>query len=100
PRTETQTLSLHDALPIFGSVCSDERGLHIRSRQFQDVEQSRPTPFCISDRASSPLYACKPRSKESPSIAGTFQNGWHCVLRQLADRKSTRLNSSHVAISY
>src|SRR6266702_7571874 len=54
--TEIYTLSLHDALPIFGR---DERRLVLRE-----------------DRLVQPLR------------------------RERRDRKSTRLNSSHVAISY
>src|SRR6266496_6181020 len=58
--TEIYTLSLHDALPIFGTLAA-EKGLRL-------------------------------------FVAPNFSTGAVLLLR--LDRKSTRLNSSHVEISY
>src|SRR3712207_7776542 len=68
--TEIYTLSLHDALPIW------------RLRQKQ----------------GSTLQASSPRLQAGSLRAAWFQpNG---TPREKADRKSTRLNSSHANISY
>src|SRR6266540_6813442 len=58
--TEIYTLSLHDALPIFG-------------------------PAGVGEEAAAPQ---RPRTK------------LHAPLEPAEDRKSTRLNSSHITISY
>src|SRR5439155_24097851 len=67
PPTEIYTLSLHDALPIFGA----DRREDLRGR-------ARPS---------------RRRALHDPRLrlSGARRDG---------DRKSTRLNSSHVAISY
>src|SRR5256885_4551910 len=70
--TEIYTLSLHDALPIYLHDC--EIGERIGADQ-----------FCRED----PLVA-----HGDANIHGTFD---HVVE---GDRKSTRLNSSHLVISY
>src|SRR5439155_24861093 len=71
--TEIYTLSLHDALPIWSKW--------------------RPIPF-----------SALPSSSSSTSAAFFFPIGIRttssCSLNRATDRKSTRLNSSHVAISY
>src|SRR5262245_62875644 len=78
PPTDIYTLSLHDALPI----CDRARALQIRSaRQLQELPQ-RPA-----------------------LLAGALllrRGSDHQRRRALAkaDRKSTRLNSSHLGISY
>src|SRR5438132_5471335 len=71
--TEIYTLSLHDALPIFGS---------------------RRAPVCAAkfDRADArivPQTRKQPRGDNGATQGGTAR-----------DRKSTRLNSSHTVISY
>src|SRR5207253_11156539 len=71
PPTEIYTLSLHDALPISPEVPEAWR---------KDSER------CIAPR--SPGY------RENTSRASNRGRS------QCSDRKSTRLNSSHVAISY
>src|SRR5258705_6158922 len=73
--TEIYTLSLHDALPI-----SDLSPMRPRA-----VAASRCT--CGSDDRSS----C--RSADAASTS-------RCNPAECADRKSTRLNSSHLGISY
>src|SRR5436309_7053773 len=70
--TEIYTLSLHDALPILAARCSREPGT--------GAPNSGSTP---GEPAGLPRR-----------IHGI---GW---MRRAQDRKSTRLNSSHVKISY
>src|SRR5690606_41985507 len=77
-----RTLSLHDALPIL-----DQNSLLIHRK---------PTPEDISDAVH---LNHRHRSDKSPMKIG------HSSLtdnrnRPVQDRKSTRLNSSHVKISY
>src|SRR2546426_4404978 len=75
--TEIYTLSLHDALPISSSA----RALRTRTRAG------------IPHKAWSPR--APPRRADHP---GPFAR--HSRLRERGDRKSTRLNSSHLVISY
>src|SRR3712207_9091529 len=70
--TEIYTLSLHDALPIYGA---------------------RTSRFC--DRASTRAASTKARSIGDGSVRVQSDN-WKIG----GDRKSTRLNSSHANISY
>src|SRR5439155_7262426 len=74
PPTEIYTLSLHDALPISSAV-------RHRRRPRRLDHDDRP-----GTRAARGRWACRVRGRR-PRTA-------------VADRKSTRLNSSHVAISY
>src|SRR5256885_11268309 len=82
--TEIYTLSLHDALPI--------------SRP-----RSSPSPACAP--APSPWRARRARPDRSSSPSPRRRGSsllFHSLLYQLTDqdRKSTRLNSSHLVISY
>src|SRR5690606_40979271 len=77
------TLSLHDALPIWESGC--------RSRRRDRVHGSILQPPAAGH---SPL----PADRRPACPAGSA--AWLQPRRCRADRKSTRLNSSHVKISY
>src|SRR5439155_10315727 len=87
--TELSTLSLHDALPILGSV----------------VTGTLPSSLALSPDLST-LYVASAGSNTINTInLSTRQRGndYNVGSRPDAiavDRKSTRLNSSHVAISY
>src|SRR3989442_11454175 len=72
--TEIYTLSLHDALPISFAEHGQDQGRHRRHRL---------------RRGSASGLAAAIREREA-------QSG----IRRRPDRKSTRLNSSHVRISY
>src|SRR5205085_10928993 len=76
--TEIYTLSLHDALPIFGE---QPLGLHDQLRSFvnRTAEVGTPSPLVTSDTSA-------PSTCEVSLVT--------------RDRKSTRLNSSHSQISY
>src|SRR5207253_10247063 len=86
PTTEIYTLSLHDALPILtgsGFISSGTLAGGISARSSLPVYSRRhgerrvPSPF-------------QPLARVPRKFDGTRRS----------DRKSTRLNSSHVAISY
>src|SRR5438477_5710151 len=73
PPTEIYTLSLHDALPIF-----------FISAAMRFLSQT-----------GGPLLSDSDSSSSNASIAAAM-----CLQRTPTDRKSTRLNSSHMSISY
>src|SRR5437870_10861228 len=82
--TDTNTLSLHDALPISSAAPapagrSPERAARPQPR--------RAPPRALRGRPPSPAA---PARRRAPADAAP----------PARDRKSTRLNSSHVAISY
>src|SRR5690606_40447237 len=81
--TEVYTLSLHDALPI-------SRGLLRRL----------PNPAVLGCMPDGERITAFPRAARSigSKAAGTRES--LCGSHRLRDRKSTRLNSSHVKISY
>src|SRR5256885_17242685 len=70
--TEIYTLSLHDALPISASAIGPSGATW---RTTDSMSWASPTPA-----------SCSPALAPTP--------------RKLKDRKSTRLNSSHLVISY
>src|SRR5699024_12756022 len=82
PPPETYTLSLHDALPI-SSRCPD------RSRS---ASRRAPSPSSAGPASSSRYCPCA--SFLVPEVHHRHQTV------PFQDRKSTRLNSSHVSISY
>src|SRR5690606_42153175 len=97
--TVTSTLSLHDALPIFGGPGlhahrdegrrGDEHDLRPEGGEEVDVRARHPRVEHVAD--------------DDDAQAGEVASaGVPAVGREVAaeDRKSTRLNSSHVKISY
>src|SRR5439155_18277660 len=88
--TETYTLSLHDALPISaapqdGFVCADESCFGgIRRPHGHDFLHERPDLLF----------------RRAPALAGATVLRHAGTVAPARDRKSTRLNSSHVASSY
>src|SRR5690606_42071421 len=78
--TSIYTLSLHDALPIFTALTIDTEK---RLKWFIAV-----FVFCQIFRVLEPLYL------------NITQGYWGSATHLQGDRKSTRLNSSHVKISY
>src|SRR5205807_10228507 len=77
PPTDLYTLSLHDALPIYG--------LEIPVRRLRHLERA------LQERE---LQSFAPAGVEKPALAGDAPP------HLCEDRKSTRLNSSHLVISY
>src|SRR5207253_7620568 len=92
PTTEIYTLSLHDALPI--SVLGQSKaGTSVG--QFLLIEPS--ARIAAMGNAGATMYGEVQASYYNPAAIGLFaSNG----VQFTQDRKSTRLNSSHVAISY
>src|SRR5207302_3692737 len=95
--TDTSTLSLHDALPI----CSRAGPADRRQPEPGGGEAERhgsalrrPSLVCNGEHATGGTSGCGggERAAASAVIAK--------VLTREGDRKSTRLNSSHVKISY
>src|SRR5207253_6191794 len=85
--TETSTLSLHDALPIYG-LC-----LGVCPKDSEPADNFlRLCKGAIGHRHL-PARVAHPRAKCAGQAAFGRQ-------QPAGDRKSTRLNSSHVAISY
>src|SRR5690606_42150587 len=96
--TPTYTLSLHDALPISGRYdASGLKGGRVsRSRSLQLPRHPR--------ERGDPLAGGVHARDQIPAFAGMTKRVWPfsrpCQHRREKDRKSTRLNSSHVKISY
>src|SRR5439155_13167332 len=98
PSTALYTLSLHDALPIclqglppgttIMTVCR-----HPKKARFRGLFRAPGGGDNVLGRRSS-----VPECLTSQPSAQRFLMALHLVYAQ--DRKSTRLNSSHVAISY
>src|SRR5205814_2806018 len=80
PPSEIHTLSLHDALPIYDAF-SERRFALLRSGDGR-------APFLGGHFAN--------RACEEPHVT----LGVLCRIASFSDRKSTRLNSSHLGISY
>src|SRR3989442_7503806 len=74
--TEIYTLSLHDALPIL------------------------PPPSFRSKTPSRPSIPRSPNRREKNRTGSSFWRAIETFASIPSDRKSTRLNSSHVRISY
>src|SRR5207253_10539783 len=97
PSPVTYTLSLHDALPIFSSY-------YLRASCASFTQPLYPGYSCFVacyDGFNETYYLLKDecRSCAAAIVARALRApGW--LFDILADRKSTRLNSSHVAISY
>src|SRR5690606_41176479 len=80
--TVVSSLSLHDALPISRAW--------LRPGAFQHA------CHCLPAGLAAVHGACRPACRRAAGdAAGTYE-----ALRKATDRKSTRLNSSHVKISY
>src|SRR5690606_41647058 len=94
--TSTTTHSLHDALPIYP-----------RNRRPKDRTRTRPDKPCkhqVPKLKCSTRRTSEPRSRFLSRTRKSYRRQdpkeWSAKLRLHGDRKSTRLNSSHVKISY
>src|SRR5205814_3517537 len=95
PLTVSYTLSLHDALPISGEILLEDflkpLGLsQYRLAQGLSVPPRRINEIVLGKRAISADTALR-----LARFFGTSERFWLNL-----DRKSTRLNSSHLGISY
>src|SRR5439155_24948078 len=100
PPPDIYTLSLHDALPILQRG-RDVSGTHLGQHRHQRfgallrLDECEPVDLAPCDLEQLAATARQPATTRGPHC----QAGDHPILGP-ADRKSTRLNSSHVAISY
>src|SRR5207253_3840328 len=99
PPTHTSTLSLPDALPIFWTV----DGLAPASLAFARHPALRSSDFPLTPQGQRPSFfppPCRSRCHEGNANEALRDHLSKYSPRLATDRKSTRLNSSHVAISY
>src|SRR5690606_41266829 len=83
--SEIYTLSLHDALPIFSSILLHNLYVRKALQPTNKLRQMRTKPVGSTEELHGP-------GTRALQIRGIFKYS--------IDRKSTRLNSSHVKISY
>src|SRR5437773_8209956 len=92
----THTLSLHDALPIYDLVRRVVESIlpSLTVQEHQSLQKDRP--------ASPTVYQIYLQANEFgrqwENLSTAIEMYERCV--SLEDRKSTRLNSSHITISY
>src|SRR5207253_10939084 len=91
--TEIYTLSLHDALPICANAIAEEasKTASIATAQAQKIDRLVTDLTRRVDETSLVIQE---------AVIRPAREGLALVAAVKADRKSTRLNSSHVAISY
>src|SRR5690606_40215058 len=90
-------LSLHDALPIFGTrIVWDLQMVNKRRSSPETAGSSGPVPPTGGGPAPARWVGPEPRTIPQSGPGGSGTRG----RRTRRDRKSTRLNSSHVKISY
>src|SRR5699024_12687488 len=97
PPTDPHPLSLHDALPIytgtFGKALGGASGGYVSGRgEIVAMLRQKGRPYLFSNSLAPAIVAATFTALEL--IEGSAE------LRETLDRKSTRLNSSHVSISY
>src|SRR5207253_11214685 len=95
--SDSYTLSLHDALPI----CILKDVAVVKPERLFDVDRAfafdAKIPVARDGEAIFERF-CQPAVHAFDEfLLGTLS---HCLIVRGKDRKSTRLNSSHVAISY
>src|SRR5690606_39807253 len=88
--TELYTLSLHDALPIFINA-DQQHSLDVALAQLPVLQRML---------AAMPLAIFNPELSQDLIWHPDTENEAEAILLNWGDRKSTRLNSSHVKISY
>src|SRR5699024_12569719 len=95
-RPGLHTLSLHDALPIWGEVVDLTAGVAQPGDPYERVAQAQPRPLGQReqvDAVGEDVLAHRPRDDVVPGLPRLPEPVG-------LDRKSTRLNSSHVSSSY
>src|SRR5204863_2463359 len=95
--TRSYTLSLHDALPISPSRSSAARPAR-PCRERVRIRGGRPMPSPPRERSHGLARSFRRTSAVRRAPVGGEQGQGEQEAQQ--DRKSTRLNSSHVEISY
>src|SRR5690606_41096100 len=100
PRSDTHTLSLHAALPIwalegFNDELAEE-SLQVAISAWRDERANGPLEFSHGNTTGGPLAA----EEMKAALELLVTTGDREYAERFLDRKSTRLNSSHVKISY
>src|SRR5690606_41802059 len=94
----SSSLSLHDALPISGAICHVRMVLALFLKVIQRTAALAENIFLPGVELGSEIFPLA-RIHERLIVSGPVFNHF-CNRRHQQDRKSTRLNSSHVKISY
>src|SRR5207302_10788987 len=89
------TLSLHDALPIWLAKLALDSTV-----QREIGEEIRSSAFAVSETLNQVANVAGSLAGVLVSILDNGEAGLAIAAAFLTDRKSTRLNSSHVKISY
>src|SRR5699024_12015494 len=89
---QMSSLSLHAALPIFSLLPSHDHDAFTRLRRNQHASKRSDKG---NSRVINPESLWRESRNKDPGQCGSDKDDEYC-----ADRKSTRLNSSHVSISY
>src|SRR5438552_14482085 len=92
PRTEDSTLSVPPAVLLPSAAATDAQTLHF----LQDRIKADPDDFIAQNKLAAWHLQ---RVRETGDLA-SLEIAMKAALASLADRKSTRLNSSHQIISY
>src|SRR5438067_7782678 len=92
---EIYTLSLHDALPILDDPKVAE-WMKAHADHARRTLDSLPGYAPLKSRIAELDNAASATVRDAPHAA----DGRRCCIVEFGDRKSTRLNSSHVSISY
>src|SRR5439155_23831784 len=92
PTPQIYTLSLHDALPI--SLAAVDRDPDVERQRAGDVDRR------VGSESDSDQHGEREVVQHLAATHEQGQRGQEHRQRSDEDRKSTRLNSSHVAISY
>src|SRR5699024_12759954 len=98
--SESYTLSLHDALPIFNHRLYRDNDIVIEGIPL--LESLDALNKHIDFKNNTAFETHKSNVDFAPSDRKLTQNNYFKLMNQFLkpDRKSTRLNSSHVSISY
>src|SRR5699024_12678940 len=100
PYTDINTLSLHDALPIYKKQTQYHEARTVNAH-FEELEHKEKTLHSLRDQGDT--YKKKTEQLDQANQAHAllpYENQMEDAAKHEADRKSTRLNSSHVSISY
>src|SRR5699024_12452821 len=91
--TAIYNLSLHDALPIYTKQVAENKNTQEQPTAQENVQSQEP----VQSREQQPV-----QQEQSPTVEEQQNSDGHTYHYdpEYEDRKSTRLNSSHVSISY
>src|SRR5690606_41538581 len=94
------TLPLHDALPILRAAAAVSRCSAFGRTATATLSGASPAPVGTRTTTRSTERCGTTHTRTLPSSLGSRSSGWYPLVGGGGDRKSTRLNSSHVKISY